>query len=503
MVSWLALCLPALPLQLAERALETTQPTVIVEGPTQRPVVAFSNVTAQRVGIHAGQKLAAARALARDLHAVARQPVLEEAALHELACWAYQFSGWVSPLQTPTDSGLLIETGGSARLFEGQARLRQRIATGLGGLGYRASFGCAPTPRAAWLLGQARLHGLTAPEVAQIDALEAALHPLPLALTGWPADTLAKLDALGLATLGDVLRLPRDAFNKRFGTALLHDLDQALGKAPDPRLPFAPPERFDARIELPADLIEAPQLMFPAHRLLRSLEGFLRGRGCGTTSCLLSVHHNSRRAQPIAATCIRLDLATPEREASRLARLLREHLDRLQLPEPAVMLSLRVDHLQRFAPASASLLPPSPDAPRDDGEWLRLAELLHARLGSERVFQFQLIEDHRPEYAQRMVPLAVHAAEPALPTHGARRPMLLLSEPCPLHEQSEHPECDGPLTLITGPERIESGWWDFGRPDRGTVHRDYFVARNPRGQVLWIFRELAAPRGWFLHGLFA
>ena len=136
MVSWLALCLPALPLQLAERALETMQPTVIIEGPAQRPVVAFCNGTAQQAGIHAGQKLAAARALARDLHAVARQPALEETALHELACWAYQFSGWVSPLQTPTDSGLLIETGGSARLFEGQARLRQRIG-GPAGQGQR------------------------------------------------------------------------------------------------------------------------------------------------------------------------------------------------------------------------------------------------------------------------------------------------------------------------------------------------------------------------------
>nr|MCU0952648.1 DNA polymerase Y family protein [Burkholderiaceae bacterium] len=67
------------------------------------------------------------------------------------------------------------------------------------------------------------------------------------------------------------------------------------------------------------------------------------------------------------------------------------------------------------------------------------------------------------------------------------------------------PAYDGPLTLIAGPERIEAGWWDLGRAGHpsGAVHRDYFVARNPRGQVLWVFRDLAAPRGWFLHGFFA
>jgi len=56
---------------------------------------------------------------------------------------------------------------------------------------------------------------------------------------------------------------------------------------------------------------------------------------------------------------------------------------------------------------------------------------------------------------------------------------------------------------VAGPERIESGWWDFGSPSRNPVFRDYFVARNPRGQTLWIYRELAAPRRWFLHGFFA
>jgi protein ImuB len=51
--------------------------------------------------------------------------------------------------------------------------------------------------------------------------------------------------------------------------------------------------------------------------------------------------------------------------------------------------------------------------------------------------------------------------------------------------------------LRSGPERIESGWWDNAH-----VARDYYVAANPRNQLCWIFRELDGSRGWYLHGLF-
>jgi len=53
------------------------------------------------------------------------------------------------------------------------------------------------------------------------------------------------------------------------------------------------------------------------------------------------------------------------------------------------------------------------------------------------------------------------------------------------------------LELEQGPERIESGWWD-GRD----VQRDYYVARNPAGVRLWLFRDRQSAGRWFLHGVF-
>jgi len=506
---WLALVLPALPVQLAERAVEQTGPLVVIEGPAQRPVVAFCNQAAAEYGVVRGQKLAAAQALAQPLLAITRNGELEQDTLRELAGWAYQFSAQISPrnfLTHTISAGLLLETGGSRQLFGGHARLHRFIEHGLAALGFKAAFGYAATPQAAWWVAAARASGLRCPDAFEIGQLEKTLTPLPLRLTGWDASTLDALQALGLVTLGDVLALPRDQLNRRFGTTLLTDLDRALGNLPDPQPLFTPAATFHARLDLPADVIEIGQLMFPAHRLLRSLEGFLRGRDAGATELLFTVTHDSRRAKPVPPTAVALALAAPERDARRLAQLFAERLSRVQLPEPAVTLALAVDRLQPFAPQHASLLPPAPGASNlsADTGWQQLAETLHARLGSERVFQLQAVDDHRPEHAYRMLPLVANADErrsatPAVP----QRPLLLLPRPAPLDSRDETPVYAGVLRLVAGPERIESGWWDLGSPARRSVFRDYFVARNTHGQTLWIYRELAAPRRWFLHGFFA
>ena len=84
---------------------------------------------------------------------------------------------------------------------------------------------------------------------------------------------------------------------------------------------------------------------------------------------------------------------------------------------------------------------------------------------------------------------------PPLPV--APRPLWLLGEPQPLAALLERQ----PWVLREGPERIESGWWD-GRD----VRRDYYVAENPNGEIVWIYRDhrYGTDDGeWFLHGVFA
>ncbi|HXY04934.1 MAG TPA: DNA polymerase Y family protein [Burkholderiaceae bacterium] len=508
---WLALNLPALSLQLAQRALDPalarSLTLVIVDGPVQRTDIVFCNDKARRAGIVPGMKLSAAQALAKELVAIRHDAQHERTALQELSCWAYQFSARIASFQGRGGSGLLIETGASERLFGGRDALRQRIVGALRSVGYRATNASAATPAAARVLACARALGLTASDAVEQAQLPGALRRLPLHLLGWEEQINETLQALGLSTIGEVLALPREAFARRFGAQQLSDLDRMLGTLADPHPPFTPLEQFRARIELPADLVNVAQLSVPLHHLLRLLEGFLRGHGAGATTLGLRIHHSARREKPVAPTTIRLALAVPERDAQRLLRLLTERLARLRLPEPAIRIELELEHMAQLLPRNASFLPPAPQPATPGIDALQLAETLHARLGSEGVFQLQALSDHRPEFAYRVVPLAPALSYPQsqtpLPT---QRPLMVLPAPRPLPTallDSGVPQYGGPLAFLAGPERIEAGWWDVGQAQRATVHRDYFVARNRNGQTLWIYRELAAPHNWFLHGFFA
>lgn len=514
MPTWLALAFASLPLQLAQRALDPalarTLDLVIVDGSAQRTRIVACNDKARQAGIAPGMTLAAAQALRHHLVAVAHDKQRERAALQELASWAYQYSAQIALFPLHEGSGLAIETGASQRLFGGPAALRRRIDEGLQALGYRASAASAGTPAGARLLARAALRSPAAggAQADGPDDLRNRLLPLPLELLAWEAQLAETLHTLGLHTIGDLLALPRAAFGRRFGAQRLLALDRLLGSIADPQAYFVPPLRFQARIDLPADLDEVAGLLAPLQQLLRLLEGFLRGHGTGATALLLRAHHNRRRAQVRAPTAIALALAVPERDPQRLLDLFRERLARASLPESAIALELELEHMAAWIPVNASFLPPSAQAAAQGLDALQLAQTLHARLGPRGVFRLQSVSDHRPERAYRIVALAPDCAQAPVPAAlPTQRPLLILPAPRRLQAtaaQESVPRYGGPLALLAGPERIEAGWWDLGLgPQPARVHRDYFVARNRRGQTLWIYRELTAPHSWFLHGFFA
>jgi len=380
-------------------------------------------------------------------------------ALAAIAAWLGQFTPKVT-LEPP--HGLAAEIQGSLRLYGGIGRLKARLRAGLAELGFEASVAFAATARAAlW-----RAAGGGGP-----------LEELPVEVTGLEPDKLQLLRGLGIRSVGELVRLPRDGLTLRFGQALAAELDRALGKIPEPRRFFVPPARFDARLELPAPVTHAEGVLFAARRLLVQLEGFLAARHAGVRGFTLTLLHD--RAQP---TPVAVQLAAPARAAAHFLALARERVERVTLHAPVEAIRLEAGDLEPLPGASAALFR---DARAAGEDWTRLVERLAARLGGGAVHGLAVHSEHRPELAWRATEPGAKVAPPIEPP--GPRPLWLLEQPRRLGE--------GEFALLAGPERIESGWWDGNE-----VRRDYYIARSGDGSLAWIYRTVD---GWYQHGIFS
>jgi protein ImuB len=379
-------------------------------------------------------------------------PCLPPGTLEPLAAWACQFTPRVS-LEPP--QALLAEAAGSLRRFGGARRLRTLMRRGVAALGHEACLAMAPTARAAlWI---ARAGGRR-------------LEDVPVEATGFDCGLFK---GIGISTVGEILELPREGLAKRCGQGLLDDLDRALGRLEEPRAFFAPPARFAARLELPAEVTQAEALLFPARRLLAQLEGLLAARHEGVRGFCLTFFPEGKAVQ--------VGLASRSRDARRMADLLREKLGNTVLAQPVEAISLEAGAFEPLAGSSGGLFG---DAAADAEDWTRLLERLQARLGREAVHGITAFPDHRPEYAWRRVEPGDW--EPREFRQPGPRPAWLVA-PRRLAE--------GAFALLAGPERIECGWWDGDE-----ARRDYFIARLGEATLAWIYREEGE---WYLHGLFA
>jgi protein ImuB len=505
---WVAAHLPRLPLA-ALRSTAGGAPLVVLDTESRSPRVIAADARAEAAGVRSGMTLAAALAAVPDIDARPREPQAELALMQRLAGLAAVFTPQVS-IEAP--DGLLLEIKPSLRLFGGLRELCRKLRAAcladpvFAQPEMQPCFTLAPTALAALVAARAGARCfITDPAV-----LPARLKPLPLEVLRWPEEQNQRLAAMGVRTLGELLRLPRAGFARRFGPAQLADLDRLLGRRADPRARLKRRERYRGHVDLDHELEDHERILQVLQPLLAELEQFLRGRQRGITALQCRFHHY--RAAP---TVCGLRLAAPEADAARLLSLLRERLATLVLPEPVRRCELRGGALSERPLSSQPLWSAGEHGHAPAGEMPALVEHLRARLGAAAVYGLRAVSEHRPENAWRVAepelstaapattpaPDAVPAANAALPF---RRPLWLLACAEELDQQRGRPRRRGPLQLLTGPERIESGWWDGA-----DVVRDYYVAQDATGARLWIYCEYHAPpsgravaRRWFLHGVF-
>ncbi|MFQ5468689.1 MAG: DNA polymerase Y family protein [Gammaproteobacteria bacterium] len=492
---WLALSLPQLPLESSIVGVESGcvdpgVPRVIYESYGLQQTVYSLNAAAINTGVEVGMSLGSARSLCSHLHAVERSPANELSALNGLALWAQQFTSQVS-LQPP--DGLLLEVGASLSLFSGLGKLQRAVLSGLGKLGYSADVGVAPTPGAAWLLA---LDG-NSEAVTQHEKLARTLFPLSLNLLPLSVEKKAALKRLGLKTIADCLRLPRDGIARRMGPQLLCYLDRALGLLPEPREYYVAPDYFQSQVLLPEPVFQVQPLLFGLKRLLRELCGFLQARDAGAQQLLLGFIAPSQSSSQARDPLV-LNLLHPARDVDHLFKLWQEKLERHTLRESVEGLELQVKQLVPLAPVPPDLFSRKQGP---DTDFIQILERLKNRLGENVIHQVICHADYRAEHANKQI-VFPNCNQQAMGDSFAYRPCWLLKHPRLLAQSAGVPCLYGPLDLLSGPERIESGWWDSHDQSR-----DYYIARSRTQQKLWVYRDLNCDLNgssqWYLHGFFA
>jgi protein ImuB len=562
---WIALHLPMLSLESFGATLagdgeqdvhSMAQPVALMDAHH----IVSANAAALAMGVKPGLKRATALALSPDIVLGQSDAARDAQAILSVAHAALAFTPAVT-LAAPADiqsapHTVLLEVRASLRYFGGFNKLLKRLHATLKPLRHVVHCASAPTPEGAALL--ARLpdppEGRHAMDLPMLNRM---LDAVPLWLVGPGREHWESLQGMGLRTLFDLRGLPRSGLARRFSEDLLDDIDRARGAKPDPRQWVGLSDTFDSRLELFARADTTEQVLHGASMLLARLVSWAGAQHAQISRFTLHMQHEPRHrhdAKTPEDSTLEIALAEPSRDIKHLLVLLRERLAQLQLVAPTLELRITCSDVLRRAAPNGELFPSA----KSEREGItRLIERLQARLGSDRVQRLQMVEDHRPECATRLVPAD---AVPARPQTGARggagaagmpagqgvgqgvgqtqgqgvgkgrpaagtvaghgasvskraaraasrgpqRPVWLLAEPEPLAEKQLRPMLDGqPLQLLCGPERVESGWWDAA-----LAERDYFIAQASDGALVWIYRARLPmsvsqhSQGWFLQGRF-
>jgi protein ImuB len=491
-------------------AVDPERPLVLAAPGKGGARIVALNRAAEECGLAASELLTNARSKVLDLQSRPADPAADAAALRQLALWCLRYTPLVAPWDEENGAdGLFLDITGCAHLFGGEAELLGDLARRLRRFGLRPRLAIADTPGTAWAVVRC---GKADRMIVPSNATETALLDLPLAALRLPDDTLLLLRRLGFRRIADVIHQPRAPLAARFGVLFINRLDQALGCAPEPLSPLAPPPVYRAQAMFTEAITTQEHVVEVATRLLRNLTEDLGRDGVGARKLRLLLFRMDG-----AVLSLTIGLAAPSRDARHIAGLIALRLDRLPKGLEAEFgfeaAGLHVLAAQPM-PERQALLAVADDIGDLAGP-ARLIDRLEQRLGTGSVWRLHPHQSHIPERAVLVRRAGDNPSrEWASDAISHPRPLLLLVRPESAAVIAEIPE--GPprqfrwrgivyqVAQAEGPERIAGEWW---RQAGDEIERDYYVVEDAAGHRFWLYRAGFYGRGcttpqWFVHGVF-
>jgi protein ImuB len=346
------------------------------------------------------------------------------------------------------------------------------------------------------------------------------LAPLPLTRLSPELEAAAMLQRFGIASIGDLAKLPESEIASRLGEVGRELHWAARGIDPRPLMPRPLPPEFREGMELEWPLVALEPFLFIANaaldRLSKRME--IQGFACKRLEFTLTLDPEGYDARGI-------DLPAPTRDVKTMLTLMRLDLEKTPPGAPVVGFSF-VAHPDRPRRAQLSLFGPSAVSPEKLAT--TIAKLVSI-LGDGRVGMPMTVDGHLPERysinvfspppppdmkrtpARARGLLAVRTFRPPIPIEVTTREAagddvqiasirsianeISDSRPPtpnsrPRIEAGAKVEIGGTVRICSGPWRIEEGWWS-DRPDI----REYWDVELDRGGVYRVFRGGAE---WFV-----
>jgi len=462
-----------------------------------RKIITAVSAAARSEGINPSMVVADARVLYPTLEVIDEQPGLAGRLLKALAVWCIRYTP-VAALDEP--DGLILETTGCAQLWCGEETYLAAIVGRLAGKGFIVRGGMADTIGAAWAAAR---YGRGLPIFPPGNRATAMLDFPPAALRLGP-DTLARLQKLGLTTIGPVASFPRRALQRRLGTELLLRLDQAFGLEEEMLQPVLPVEPYQERLPCLEPIGTAGGIGIALERLLETLCAKLQRDGKGLREAVFKAYRVDGRIMEA-----RIGTNRGSNHAPHLFRLFGEKVKDFEPDQGIELFTIDAPKTEEVSPLQKTLWTGA--CGTDDPRLAELADRISNKLGPGLIHRYFPAEHYWPE--RSFMAAGDFGAQPASAWPADRpRPFHLLSRPERIEVAAPIPDYPPmhfryknklhKIVHADGPERIEQEWWIDG-----AQHRDYYVVEDETGARYWLFRSGHYmgdhSSQWFLHGFFA
>lgn len=489
---WLCLRLSHLSLNSLGITLNAAQ----ASGITYQQQIWQCNTQASKSGIAPTMSVNHALMLNPNLDLHERDLAKEASKVTELSHWAYRFTSLVSRYNSHT---LVLEIGKSINLFNNLDHLLNLLNNDLLSFNIEAQEGLANTPKAAYV------NSFQAPKANHMCTHESGCHSLEMSRIEHldiDAKSIAQLHNCGLETLGELSAIPNRELGARFGNTLLDYLERLRGNLADPQIAITPPETFHASVDFAEPIRNLNWIQQQLTRLLEDLAIFLIQRQLLCRSFTWQFYKEGNHL--LKTVTIGISSKDVLSQSTKMV-LLFEQLTQLKLSKlkfawefsSIELSSTQLVPVQLF---NDDLFDPQPETE----QFNQLIDKLSNRLGQDTLWRVSAEPEQLPELANGRRHAHTDAIKETKANYTCHtpsqnfkdEPLWLLEQPKRLAQQSNQPLFEGPLSIIHGPNRVTSHWW------AKLQSRDYFIARQPSGRLLWVFFD-RGNRSWYLHGLFA